>query len=174
MAGSAAKPPRAFLSYSYDGPEHREWVLNLATRLREDGVETILDKWELEPGDPLPQFMEKAVRENDFVLIICTPRYKERSDRRIGGVGYEEDIITAEVFTDRNQRKFKPVLRTGEWDEAAPTWLRGKVYVDLRGEPYSEEQYQDLLQSLLGTRPKPPPVRSRSDAETPKPDPVRE
>jgi len=159
MAGSAAKPPRAFVSYSYDGPEHRAWVLNLATRLREDGVETILDKWELEPGDPLPQFMEKAVRENDFVLIICTPRYKERSDRRIGGVGYEEDIITAEVFTDRNQRKFKPILRTGEWDEAAPTWLRGKVYVDLRGEPYSEEQYQDLLQSLLGTRPKPPPAR---------------
>ena len=161
MAGSTAKRRRAFLSYSYDGSDHRTWVLDLATRLRGDGVETILDKWELEPGDPLPEFMEKAVRENDFVLIICTPRYKERSDRRSGGVGYEEDIMTAEVLTERNHRKFKPVLRSGEWQESAPTWLRGKVYVDLRGTPYPEEQYQDLLQSLLGTRPKAPPVGAR-------------
>jgi hypothetical protein len=159
MAKLTVKHPRAFLSYSYDGPEHRAWVLGLATRLRADGVETILDKWELEPGDPVPEFMEKAVRENDFVLIICTPRYKERSDHRVGGVGYEEDVMTAEVFTKHNQRKFKPVLRSEEWQESAPTWLNGKLYVDLGGDPYSEEQYQELLQSLLGTRPKPPRVK---------------
>jgi hypothetical protein len=34
------------------------------------------------------------------------------------------------------------------------------LYVDLRGEPYSEENYQELLASLLGTRPKAPPVKS--------------
>jgi hypothetical protein len=172
MADAVTKAPRAFLSYSYDGFEHRAWVLNLATRLREDGIETILDKWELEPGDPLPEFMERAVRENDFVLIICTPRYKQRSDGRIGGVGYEEDIITAEVITERNQRKFKPILRSGEWGDSAPTWLMGKVYVDLRGDPYSDEQYQELLQSLLGTRPKPPPVRARLATEPPKLEPA--
>ena len=159
MANSVGKHPRAFLSYSYDGPEHRAWVLNLAARLRWHGVEAILDKWELEPGDQLPEFMEKAVRENDFVLIICTPRYRERSDRRIGGVGYEDTIMTGEVLTAGNPRKFIPVLRSGDWQEAAPSWLTGKVYVDLSGEPYSEENYQELLQSLLGTRPKPPTVR---------------
>ena len=159
--------PKAFISYSYDSSEHKKWIMDFASRLRGDGVETVLDRWELEPGDQLPAFMERAVRDNDFVLIVCTPGYRERSDRRIGGVGYEEDIMTAEVLTDRNQRKFKPVLRTGEWDEATPTWLRGKVYVDLRGEPYSEEQYQELLQSLLGTRPKPPPVRPAVAAREP-------
>jgi hypothetical protein len=159
MADPVAKPPRAFLSYSFDGPEHREWVLGLATRLREDGVETILDKWELEPGDSIPEFAEKAVRDNDFVLIICTPRYKERSDGRVGGVGYEGDIITAEVFIRRNQRKFKPVLRAGNWHEAAPTWLQAKAYVDLRGEPYSEQEYRRLLQSVLKIRAKAPSVR---------------
>jgi TIR domain len=153
-----AKHPCAFLSYSHDGPEQRRWVLELATRLRRDGVETILDQWELEPGDHLPEFMEKAVRENDFVLIICTPSYKERSEQRIGGVGYEGDIMTAEVLTARNLRKFKPVLRSGEWNEATPTWLMGRVYADLRGDPYSEEHYRELLQSLLGIRPKRPPV----------------
>jgi len=161
--------PKAFISYSHDSPTHKEWVLDLASRLREDGVETILDRWELEPGDQLPAFMERAVRENDFVLIICTPRYKERSDNRRGGVGFEEDVMTAEVLNAGNQKQFKPVLRCGKWDEAAPTWLIGKLYVDLTGDPYSEEQYQELLHSLHGTRPKPPPVRSTAARAEPSP-----
>lgn len=162
--------PSAFVSYSWDTAEHRQWVLDLATRLRGDGVETILDQWHLIPGDQLPAFMEKAVRESDHVLIVCTPRYKERSDRREGGVGYEGDIITGEVFTTRNERKFIPILRLGEWTDSAPTWLTGKYYIGLRGAPYNENQYRDLVTTLLGTRPIAPPVRVRSgiaDASVP-------
>jgi hypothetical protein len=149
----------AFVSYSWDSDEHRNWVLALATRLRGDGVETVLDQWHLVPGDQLPAFMEKAVRESDYVLIVCTPRYKDRSERRIGGVGYEGDIITGEVLTTRNERKFIPILRTGDWVKAAPTWLSGKYHIDLRSEPYGERQYEDLLTTLLGTRPAAPPIR---------------
>ena len=36
--------------------------------------------------------VERAIRDNEFVVIVCTPRYKRRSDAREGGVGYEEDI----------------------------------------------------------------------------------
>jgi hypothetical protein len=151
--------PTAFVSYSWDSDEHRNWVLALATQLRADGVETVLDQWHLVPGDQLPAFMEKAVRESDYVLIICTPRYKDRSERRLGGVGYEGDIITGQVLTTRNERKFIPILRIGGWSEAAPTWLAGKYYVDLRGDPYDERHYRDLLTSLLGTRAQAPPVR---------------
>lgn len=150
--------PSAFVSYSWDNDDHRKWVLDLATRLRKDGVETILDQWHLIPGDQLPEFMEKAVRESDYVLIVCTPRYKEKSDRREGGVGYEGDIITGQVFTKRNQRKFIPILRRGESSDPVPTWLAGKYYIDLKGEPYNENQYSDLLTTLLGTRLTAPPV----------------
>src|SRR5713101_3784811 len=100
--------PTAFVSYSWDSDEHRDWVLEFATRLRGDGVETVLDQWHLVPGDQLPAFMEKAVRESDYVLIVCTPRYRGRSERRVGGVGYEGDIITGQVLATRNQRKFSP------------------------------------------------------------------
>lgn len=149
----------AFISYSWDSEQHREWVLALATRLRADGVETVLDQWHVVPGDQLPAFMEKAVRESNYVLIVCTPRFKERSEGRVGGVGYEGDIMTGEVLTTGNQRKFIPLLRAGEWTEAAPNWLAGKYHIDLRGEPYSESRYQDLLTTLLGTRAQPPPVQ---------------
>lgn len=150
--------PSAFVSYSWDDDDHKKWVRDLSAQLRGDGVEVILDQWHTVPGDQLPGFMETAVRENEYVLIVCTPRYKERSDKRVGGVGYEGDVITGEVMTTRNQRKFIPILRRGRWHEAAPSWLAGKYYLDLSGSPYSEENYQDLLTTMLGTRPGPPPV----------------
>jgi hypothetical protein len=110
--------------------------------------------------------MERAVRESDFVLIVCTPRYKIRSDGRTGGVGYEGDIMTGEVLTTRNHRKFIPILRQGEWLLSAPSWLAGKYYVDFRGEPYSDDQYNDLLTTILGTRPQAPVVREPSPPPT--------
>jgi hypothetical protein len=121
-------------------------------------VDVKLDQWSVVLGDSLPKFMETAVRENDFVLIVCTPRYKAKSDGRTGGAGYEGDIITAEVFTTGNQRKFIPILREGEWEKAAPSWLLGKLYVDLRGAKYSEANYRQLLETLHGMTPQPPPL----------------
>src|SRR6185369_14338218 len=151
-------PPRAFISYSWDSEEHRAWVKDLARRLRTQGIDTILDQWHAVPGDQLPEFMERSIRENDFVIIICTPKYKLKSDQRSGGVGYEGDVMTAEVLTRGNHRKFIPVCRIGTWIEAAPSWIAGKVYVDLRGNPYSEEQYSILALTLLGRRPIVPEV----------------
>ena len=157
-ASSSPAPPRVFISYSWDGDAHKAWVAGLATRLRSDGVNVILDQWEVRLGDQLPQFMETSVRESDYVVIICTPRYKERADPRRGGVGYEEQVITAEVFYAQNQRKFIPALRVGEWKDVAPSWLLGKDFADLRGEPYSESQYQELKNTIHQLLPEAPPI----------------
>lgn len=149
---------KAFISYSWDRSEHKEWVRDLATRLRSDGVDVTLDQWHLIPGDQIPEFMEKEVRESDYVLIVCTPRYKNRSDNREGGVGYEGDIMTAEVMNTRNERKFIPILRGRDWETSAPSWLLGKYYLNLFDDPYSEQSYEDLITTLIGTRPQAPPV----------------
>jgi len=150
----------AFVSYSWDNDEHKAWIAKLAADLRNDGVDVTLDQWHLVPGDQLPAFMEHAVRESDYVLIICTTKYKERSDNRSGGVGYEGDIMSGEMLTQGNQRKFIPILRQSPWLQAAPSWLAGKWYIDLSDNPYSDSQYRDLITTLLGTRPLPPPVSS--------------
>jgi hypothetical protein len=147
-----------FISYSWDDEANREWVRKLAERLRADGVDVSIDRWAAVPGDQLPAFMERAIRENQFVVIICTPRYKRRSDAREGGVGYEGDIMTAEVLTSQNHRKFIPVLRSGDWKQAAPSWLAGKYYINLSGDPYSNRDYEDLVRTLLGIRETAPPI----------------
>ena len=153
--------PKTFISYSWDDDAHKEWVKQLATRLREDGVDVTLDRWHSAPGDQIPAFMERAVRENDFVIAVCTPRFKERSDERGGGVGYEGDIMTAYAFTGGDKRKFIPVLRRGSWREAAPTWLLGRAKIDLSRDPYSESEYEELLRTLHGAREEAPPIGHR-------------
>jgi hypothetical protein len=72
--GANTDPPKAFISYSWDGDDHKTWVKSMAARLRGDGVDVTLDQWEVVPGDQLPKFMEKAIRENSYVLIVCTPK----------------------------------------------------------------------------------------------------
>ena len=151
--------PSVFISYSWGNPRHQNWVRNFAARLRSDGVEAALDQWELVPGDQLTHFMEKAIADNQFVLIICTPTYKRKSEAREGGVGYEGDIMTAEVMSSNNDRKFIPVLRTGSWSKSAPSWLSGKKYIDLSGSPYSQSSYDELLDTVFERRPKAPEVK---------------
>ena len=104
--------------------------------------------------------MEQAIRDNDFVLIVGTPKYKDRADNRKGGVGYEGDIMTGEVLGTSNHRKFIPILRQGTWDTGIPTWLKGKFGLDFSGDPYSDDQYASLLATLFNRHDKGPPVRS--------------
>ena len=153
--------PTTFISYSWDDDEHRSWVQHLVTRLRQDGVNATVDEWSTAPGDQLPMFMEKAIRSNDFVIIVCTPRYKTRSDDRKGGVGYEGDIMTAEVMADKNHRKFIPILRRASWRTAAPSWVRGKRFVDLRDGDQYENGYSELVKALHRKSEQGPPVRKR-------------
>ncbi len=151
-------PPKVFISYSWDDDEHKAWVSKLATDLRRDGVETRLDEWHAELGDQFTLFMETEIRENDFVIIVCTPNYRLKSDKRTGGVGYEGDIMTADIAATSNHGKYIPVLARGSWAEAAPFWLSGKKYADLRTVSAYSTNYSKLAGKLLGKAPSAPPI----------------
>lgn len=164
-------PPRVFISYAWGDED--AWVEEFATRLRADGVDARLDRWELHPGDEIAAFMEEQVRESNFVLFICTPKFKAKADERKGGVGYEAMIATAEVMAKHEdvRRKFIPVHRAGDWTDAAASWLLGKYLIDARGDPCAEASYQDLLGTLLGRRKGPPPVGTSAGGTSPIPSP---
>ncbi|MGO9516605.1 MAG: TIR domain-containing protein, partial [Candidatus Korobacteraceae bacterium] len=157
--------PIAFMSYSWETKEHEDWVLALATRLTETGgVNVILDKWHLRMGMDKTLFMEKAVAESDFVLIICTPTYAQKANERRGGVGYEAMIITGELAQDIQQTRFIPVLREGEWDKTSmPRWLSTRTGADLRGTPYDARQYDMLVREFHREYLKPPAAGPKPD-----------
>ncbi len=63
---------RVFVSYSWDTEEHKKWALALANRLREHGIDAIIDQTHLSLGARSPEFMECSVRESGRVLVVCT------------------------------------------------------------------------------------------------------
>ena len=157
-----ADNPKVFISYTWED-DIKTWVKELATRLRADGIDVTLDQWQLAPGDQLTHFMETAVRQNDYVLIICTPKYKDRSDNRAGGVGYEGDIMTAEVCCSGSHRKYIPVLQAGSFKASLPSWLAGKVCLDLSGTQLNETGYRELVTTLYEDREAAPRLGQRPD-----------
>lgn len=146
---------KVFISYAWEDGEHRAWVKQLADRLLQNGIDATLDQYDLELGDRLPQFMEQSVTESDYVLVVCTPTYKQKADLRTGGVGYEGHIISEELLLKGNERKFIPIIRRGSPEEAMPTYLAGKLAVDLSSPEKDEQNFEDILASLYGTKKKP-------------------
>jgi TIR domain len=159
MSRQTSKIPTAFISYAWED-DTKSWVQEFASLLRNDGVDARIDRWDMALGDHLTEYMEKSIRDNDFVLIICTPLYKLKSDSREGGVGYEGHIITGEVYANANHRKFIPILIKADWARSAPSFLKSKLYCDLRGDPCSKENYQELVDTLNGRLAQPPPIGS--------------
>lgn len=155
MQNMNSENPKVFISYSWEDNDHKAWVKELANRLISDGIDATVDQYDLQLGDRLPHFMENAIVNSDYVLIICTPNYKKKSDARTGGVGYEGHIISDELFSKGNERKFIPVIRKGSATGAMPSCLAGKLGIDLTVTADSEHNYQDLITTLYGANKKP-------------------
>src|SRR5690606_33345356 len=99
----------------------------------------------------LSLYMEKAVSESDYVLIVCSEGYKKKADNRIGGSGYEAKLITTEYSKNQNKKKFIPIYFGGLWEEVSPRFLAGNMYVNLSGPIKSESferNYTDLLTTI--------------------------
>lgn len=62
MKKNISNNPTTFISYAWESDDLKTWVKNLATQLREKGIDAKLDQWEVIPGDQMPHFMEKSVR----------------------------------------------------------------------------------------------------------------
>jgi hypothetical protein len=146
--------PKVFISYSHDSEEHKAWVLSLATQLVSNGVDVVLDQWDVDLGDDVTAYMERGLTTADRVLIVCTENYVTKANTLKGGVGYERMIITAEVASNLETKKFIPVLRGGSPD-VLPEFLGNRVYVDFRTD---DAHYDRLLRALLGIPNARPPI----------------
>jgi hypothetical protein len=142
-------PPRLFISYSWSSQDHELWVVNLATQLRESGIDVILDKWELKEGNDSVAFMEKMVTDPTIqkVAVISDKKYAEKADGRAGGVGTETQIISREVYEKQDQNKFVAVLpeRDGDGKPYLPTYYKGRIYIDLSASENYAAEFERLV-----------------------------
>jgi WD40 repeat protein len=150
-----SRPPKAFISYSQDSPEHAGRVRALADRLCGDGVDCIIDQYESHPREPWPRWMDRQIEEADFVLVVCTETYLRRAEGREKpgsglGVTFESVLIVQDLYdAGMRNEKFIPVLFEGASAQSIPKPLRG--YSRYRAD--TEDGYESLLR-LLRDEPK--------------------
>jgi len=139
--------PKVFISYSHDTQKHKKWVLDLATRLRNSGVDAIIDQWELRPGDDLPHFMETHLTDSKFVIMVCTDRYVKKANSGVGGVGYEKMIITADLLSNIDSNKIIPIIRQNGTHNV-PTFLKTKLFIDFSKTGEYEFSIDELIRTF--------------------------
>lgn len=159
--------PKLFISYSWSNPIHEQRVLEIATELRQSGVDVILDKWDLKEGHDSVKFMEKMVNDPDIkkVVMVVDEVYAAKANERSGGVGTETQIISKEVYDNQEQDKFVAVI--AEKDPTGkpylPAYYKSRIYIDLSETDSYAENFEILLRWIydeplhrrpeLGTRP---------------------
>lgn len=143
------KPPKVFISYSWDSEAHQNWVRQLADELIKKGVAVTLDQYELTLGKNLSHFMERAVTDADKVLLILTENYKLKAEGRQGGVGYEFSIINSEWYRQQvNNTKFMPILRGKDAAASMPVFVNAFVYLNMQDDSQFDTQLEELLRTI--------------------------
>lgn len=141
---------KVFVSYSWDVKDR---VIKLVERLINDGVDVVIDIYDLKEGQDIYAFMEQSVMnpEIDRVLIICDETYANKANNRQGGVGDETIIISPKVYSNVYQEKFIPIIFQVDEENSAylPVFLKGTSYINLAkdGDQY-EMEYKKLLRNI--------------------------
>lgn len=157
-----------FLSYSWDSDHHKTWVLRLAEALqRERDIEVTFDQFDMWAGKDLTHFMERGL-ECERVVVVSTPEYVRKSKERVGGIGYECSLITADLVQDMTQDKFVPALRLGD---VLPSFLSTKFRIDFRDPRDFEAELSKLLAAIRRQPAAPRPAKRKSGDQSPTPAP---
>jgi len=141
--------PKVFISYSWSSPEHQAWVIDLASRLVDCGVDILLDKWDLREGQEANAFMEQMVSNPDVskVIIVSDRTYVEKANARKGGAGTEAQIVSKEIYEANAEGKF--VVAVTERDEngdlCVPAYYTSRIFIDLSDQSIAADGFERLL-----------------------------
>lgn len=151
------KAPKAFISYSWDNEDHKNWVARLAADLRGHGIDCILDQWDARAGEDLPKFMEQMDTGSDYVICIVSQAYTSKCNiSEVGGVQYEKRILSGKLYSEGVKGRIIPILRNNP-DRRIPIFLFSIQYIDFCVDEDYEEKYEELCRLLhKASIPKPP------------------
>src|SRR5258708_1936445 len=126
-----------FISYSHDSDEHKHAVLDLAQRLRAEGIDADLDQFHFAPASGWPIWMQHSIEDAKFVLVICTANYKRRFEAREEegkglGAAWEGFLTTSNVYSQgAKNEKFIPILFPGSSTADIPAILSSTTRYEL-------------------------------------------
>jgi hypothetical protein len=153
-SSDALSSPKVFISYSWASPQQQDLVKEWAERLLEDGIDVVMDIFDLKEGQDKFAFMEKMVSDPEVthVLMMCDKSYAHKSDSRKDGVGTETQIISKEVYDNADQSKFIPIAceldDNGNW--CLPIFLKSRIGIDFSTPSAVNANWEKLVRVLYG------------------------
>ena len=148
--GGSHDAPKVFMSYSHDSIRHKTWVLTLAEDLCKLGTDPILDSWDLKPGQDVTTFMSDGISSSKRVILVCTKPYVDKSNRRTGGVGYEDMIISSGLLRSTENTKYLPIIRDNP-DRELPQRLGSRLYIDFSEDSDNDAKLEELARQIHET-----------------------
>lgn len=147
--------PKVFISYCWGTVEHQRLVKSWADMLIADGIEVIIDIYDLKEGFDKYVFMEKMVNDESItnVLIICDKEYTEKANARKAGVGTESQIISKEIYEKTEQSKFIPVVCEFDDDGGnafVPVYLHNRIWINFSTPELVNKNWESLVRVIYG------------------------
>ncbi len=146
--------PKVFISYSWSSPGHQARIRLWGEQLMNDGIDVILDIWDLREGDDKYAFMERMVNDESvtYVLIFSDSEYAAKADAREAGVGTESQIISHKIYSQVKDSKFIPIAC--EFDDSGepflPVFLTSRIWIDFSSPEAVNNNWEQLIRALYG------------------------
>lgn len=143
------KNPTVFISYSWDNPSHKDWVIALTNELRRNGIDATLDEFITQKGTVnLNRMMIENIMRSEYTLVILTDKYADKSNEFNGGVGYETSLLINNIM--ENAEKIIPIMRyKGDKSKAVPFYLKGMSYIDFSNDSDFGEKFEELKYKIF-------------------------
>lgn len=87
------------ISYAWIDEAYKERVIGFVNYLRENGYDAVMDELlkQRETAIDFNEMMAKMIPNAQKVIVFLSPKYKERADGFVGGVGLEYRILLNEI-----------------------------------------------------------------------------
>lgn len=143
------EPPVVFVSHASEDKDR--FVLEFATKLRsQQGVDALVDKWEILPGDSLiDKIFEEGIGRAQAVIVVISEYSVEKPWVR-------EELNAANVRRIEGASKLIPVAIGQVEDAQIPQSLKTVVWERIQNLEDYETEFHRIVRAIYGTPEKPP------------------
>lgn len=160
-----SESPTVYIAYCHSSEEDVEWAKQLAYHLRSEGIQTLLDVWELRPGMDRDDWYRQSILVADVILLVATPGL-------VAEVRYRQGELPTDLFLEVLQdvrnvgvgKRLIPLLFPGVSGAELPFPFTRRVGVHV--DPNSLQSVFANLADVILRREVPvkPPVRIRNNS----------
>lgn len=153
MPEQATSPKISILHFHPTG-NPATWITTLATRLRTDGIDVHLDIWDLQLGQDVYNYKEKAIYDASFkhVLLILDVAYFDKVAQGNAQNQLETQLTKNVLYKDLEQTRLIPLLRQREGDtkEQLPPAVQSRYSLHF-SEDDKEAAYRQLKETIYAS-----------------------